>query len=138
MIVQYIAGSEIVEVHTTAAANDKGFAEFDDVDTVMVSLKFANGAIGVIENSRFAAYGHDTQAEVFGEKGKVTCGPNLGDTVILATNDGLQLDPYLAHIQRYEYTFALEMEAFIASVRRGAVDDRSATGLDGVSHLILT
>ena len=85
---RYIAGSEIVEVHTTATANDRGFAEFDDVDTVLVALKFANGAIGSIENSRFAAYGHDTQAEVFGEQGKVHCGPNHANSVVLATKDG--------------------------------------------------
>jgi myo-inositol 2-dehydrogenase/D-chiro-inositol 1-dehydrogenase len=85
---RYIADAEIVEVHTTATANDRGFAEFDDVDTVLVALKFANGAIGSIENSRFAAYGHDTQAEVFGEKGKVHCGPNHADSVVLATKDG--------------------------------------------------
>jgi myo-inositol 2-dehydrogenase / D-chiro-inositol 1-dehydrogenase len=88
---RYIAGSEIVEVHTTATANDQGFADFDDVDTVLVALKFANGAIGSIENSRFAAYGHDTQAEVFGEKGKVHCGPNHADSVVLATKDGVSV-----------------------------------------------
>ena len=36
---RYIAGSEIVEVSVTAVANDRGFAEFDDVDTVLASLK---------------------------------------------------------------------------------------------------
>ena len=132
---RYIAGSEIVEVSTTATANDKGFAEFDDVDTVLVSVKFANGAIGQIENSRFAAYGHDTQAEVFGSLGKVHCGPNLADTVVLATGDGLQMDTYLAHIDRYEYTFALEMEAFVERVREGAAtpEERAADGLDGTA-----
>ena len=44
----------------------------------------------------------------------------LNDTVVLATGDGLQMDTYLAHIDRYEYTFALEMEAFVERVREGA------------------
>jgi predicted dehydrogenase len=43
------------------------------------------------------------------------------------------MDTYLAHVQRYEYTFALEMEAFIASVKGGHLlsEDRSADGMDG-------
>ena len=43
------------------------------------------------------------------------------------------MDTYLAHVQRYEYTFALEMEAFIASVRQGHMppEGRSAGGMDG-------
>ena len=42
-----------------------------------------------------------------------------------------QMDPYLAHVERYEYTFALEMDAFVAAVRRGEADSRAAHGLDG-------
>ena len=30
-----------------------------DVDTAVISLKFANGALGIIENSRKAVYGYD-------------------------------------------------------------------------------
>lgn len=43
------------------------------------------------------------------------------------------MDTYLAHVQRYEYTFALEMEAFVASVREGHMpsEGRSANGMDG-------
>ena len=39
------------------------------MDTAVVSLKFANGAMGVIDNSRKAVYGYDQRVEVFGSEG---------------------------------------------------------------------
>ena len=47
---------------------DPGIGEAGDVDTALVTLKFANGAIGVIDNSRKAVYGYDQRVEVFGSE----------------------------------------------------------------------
>ena len=43
--------------------------EFGDIDTDVVTLKFANGAVGVIDNSRKAVYGYDQRLEVFCSNG---------------------------------------------------------------------
>lgn len=72
---------------------------------------------GTIENCRYANYGHDTRIEVFGEKGRIDAGPNLTNTVKFANEKGYQTtDPLYPHLQRYEYTFQLEMQAFINDV----------------------
>lgn len=45
-----------------------------DIDTAVITLKLANGAIAVIDNSRKAVYGYDQRAEVFGSKVQIqTC-----------------------------------------------------------------
>ena len=42
------------------------------MDTCIITLRFANGALGVIDNSRQAVYGYDQRIEVFGSKGCIT------------------------------------------------------------------
>ena len=37
---------------------------FGDVDTSLITMKFANGAIGMIDNSRQAVFGYDQRLEV--------------------------------------------------------------------------
>ena len=50
---------EVVEVYATGAAlSDPRFAEVGDIDTALVTLRFAAGALGVIDNSRSAGYGY--------------------------------------------------------------------------------
>ncbi len=69
-LARYLSGSEVVEVFANGAVLvDEEIGKAGDVDTAIVTLKFANGAIGVIDNSRQAVYGYDQRAEVFGSKG---------------------------------------------------------------------
>ena len=57
-MVRYLSGSEVVEVSAIGAVLvDEEIGAVGDVDTAIVTLKFANGAIGVIDNSRQAVYG---------------------------------------------------------------------------------
>jgi myo-inositol 2-dehydrogenase/D-chiro-inositol 1-dehydrogenase len=45
----------------------------------MITLKFENGAIGVIDNSRKAVYGYDQRVEIFGSKGMIRVDNNAPD-----------------------------------------------------------
>ena len=66
---RFLAGSEVTEVNAVGSVLvDPGIGEAGDVDTALVTLKFANGAIGVIDNSRKAVYGYDQRVEVFGSE----------------------------------------------------------------------
>ena len=57
----------IVAVHSWGSVLvDPGFHDADDVDTVMVMLKFANGALGVVEGGRRTTWGYDIRTEVSG------------------------------------------------------------------------
>ena len=82
----YLSGSEVTEVSTFGTIKvDEEFAKYDDVDTAIVMLKFENGAIGVIDNSREAPYGYDQRTEVHCRKGCVQVANDLGDTAMIST-----------------------------------------------------
>ena len=55
---RYLSGSEVTEVFAYGVAlSDADYKQFNDVDTAIVMMKFENGALGVIDNSRAAQYG---------------------------------------------------------------------------------
>ena len=77
---RYIAGSEVTEVFTNATVLvDPEIGKAGDVDTAIITLTFANGAIGVIDNSRKAVYGYDQRVEIFGSKGMISADNNYPD-----------------------------------------------------------
>ncbi|MDQ3249513.1 MAG: Gfo/Idh/MocA family oxidoreductase, partial [Chloroflexota bacterium] len=68
----WLADEAPVEVYATGAALiDPAIGEAGDVDTSMLILKMASGALCHIDNSRRAAYGYDERIEVFGAAGMV-------------------------------------------------------------------
>ena len=64
-------------------------AEAGDVDTDIVTLRFANGALGVIDNSRQAVYGYDQRLEVFCSAGVAQADNQTVDTVVRGDISGM-------------------------------------------------
>ncbi len=117
----FLAGCDVTEVYAMGASLvDPRIGEAGDVDTAIVTLTFENGALGVIDNSRRAAYGYDQRVEVFGSLG-MAAGENDGDsTVRLSTADGVLSDkPQYFFLERYMDSFAEEMRQFVGAVREG-------------------
>lgn len=115
----YLAGCDVTEVYAMGTSLvDKRIGEAGDVDTAIVTLTFANGAIGVIDNSRRAAYGYDQRVEVFGSLG-MAADENDGDsTVKISTAEGVTGDkPQYFFLERYMASFIQEMRCFIDSVQ---------------------
>ncbi|WP_308637570.1 inositol 2-dehydrogenase [Paenibacillus silvisoli] len=129
---RYVAGSDIVEVYAQGGVLiDPVFAECGDVDTAIVTLKFANGALGVIDNSRQAVYGYDQRVEVFGSKGSVAVTNDYPNTAEISTADGIYRDkPLHFFLERYNGAYAEETQLFIESIR----DDKPVpvSGSDGL------
>ena len=72
-MVRYLTASDVVEVFANGAVLvDPLIGKAGDIDTAIISLKMANGALAVIDNSRKAVYGYDQRAEVFGSKGQAS------------------------------------------------------------------
>jgi myo-inositol 2-dehydrogenase / D-chiro-inositol 1-dehydrogenase len=72
-LARFILGDDpIVEVYATGSVLvEPKFHEIGDVDTAMVVMKAASGALVHINNSRRAVYGYDQRVEAFGSKGMV-------------------------------------------------------------------
>ncbi|MCC8179410.1 MAG: inositol 2-dehydrogenase [Planctomycetes bacterium] len=106
---------------------DPEIGKAGDVDTAMVTIKFKNGAICHINNSRRAVYGYDQRAEVFGSKGMVYTNNMHTDNSVTALVDGYRQPPIMNFfMQRYIPAYEAEGKAFAQSIR-----DNKPTPTDG-------
>ena len=117
-MVRYLSGSEVTEVNTVGAVlTDPDYAKYGDVDTAIVTLKFANGAIGVIDNCRTAPYGYDQRVEVHCEKGCVQDRNDLENEAFISRGDGVfSAKPTWFFLERYNDAFIAEEKEFIDCV----------------------
>ncbi|MCX7970227.1 MAG: inositol 2-dehydrogenase [Negativicutes bacterium] len=136
-MVRYLTGSEVTEVYANAAVTvDPAIGEAGDVDTALISLKFANGAIGVIDNCRRAVYGYDQRVEVLGTRGGITVGNDLPTTVSLSTSEAVLSDkPKYFFLERYEGSFIEEMRQFFDSIANNR--PTPVTGIDGLKPVLI-
>lgn len=128
---RYLIGDEVTEVYATGGVRvDPSIGEAGDIDTAVITLKFRNGVIGTIDNSREAVYGYDQRVEVFGSKGMVTAANPLTDTVTFSDSAGTRAaaPPYF-FIERYKPAFLAELQAFLTCIREDTAP--LVTGEDG-------
>ncbi len=114
-MVRYLSGSEVEEVSAvgTCLVNPEiGVA--GDVDTCIITLRFKNGALGVIDNSRQAVYGYDQRVEVFGSKGCITADNETANNTTLYTADGVSKEkPLWFFLERYNDAYIQEEVDFV-------------------------
>ncbi|MEM8949877.1 MAG: Gfo/Idh/MocA family oxidoreductase, partial [Pseudomonadota bacterium] len=73
-LARYFAG-DIVSVHASGAnLVDPEIGTLGDIDSAMITMRAANGALIHISNSRRAVYGYDQRVEAFGERGMLQAG----------------------------------------------------------------
>jgi myo-inositol 2-dehydrogenase/D-chiro-inositol 1-dehydrogenase len=105
-------------------------AGIGDVDTDVVTLRFANGALGVIDNSRQSVYGYDQRLEVFGSAGAARAENEANDTVLRSDAEGvLSAKPPRFFIDRYLECYVTEFREFVDCVLNDKVPP--VTGEDG-------
>lgn len=128
---RFLIGSEVDEVYVQAGVNiDPAIGEAGDVDTAVTMLRFANGVIGTIDNSRKAVYGYDQRVEIFGSGGAIHTLNNYPNNVVVSTAQAVQRDlPQHFFMQRYAGSYAAEIEQFVAAVQKDQAPP--VTGLDG-------
>ena len=69
-LLRWITGDEAEEVYAIGAAMvDPRVAEVGDVDTSIVAIRMASGALCQIDSARRTGYGYDERIEVFGSNG---------------------------------------------------------------------
>jgi myo-inositol 2-dehydrogenase/D-chiro-inositol 1-dehydrogenase len=112
-----LAPLAIEEVYATGSTLiEPTIAEFGDVDTSLVVLRFSNGALGVIDDSREAAYGYDVRGELHGSKGMVLVGQaRLRNGELLdARHATADVDSF---IERFADAYRAEVADFVSAIR---------------------
>lgn len=109
---------------------DPAIGEAGDLDTCLITLKFANGAIGMIENSRQAVYGYDQRVEVFGSAGAARSDNLFPNAVTVSTTKSIARDlPLNFFMERYLQSYQDELAIFVDCLSRGV--EPPVTGQDG-------
>jgi myo-inositol 2-dehydrogenase/D-chiro-inositol 1-dehydrogenase len=136
-----MARSFIPDIVSVTAVGLRQFSDeiptHDDFDAAVVTMVGAGGESITITNSRHSAYGYDQRLEAFGSAGLLQVG-NLSDTVVRSST-ATSVDagePYQRFfLERYERAYALELAAFVRTVRG---EDAGCPGFeDGRAALLL-
>jgi myo-inositol 2-dehydrogenase/D-chiro-inositol 1-dehydrogenase len=122
------AGANLIEPY---------IADAGDIDSSIVVLRSATGALAQITNSRRCSFGYDQRVEAFGSTGMLTAQNQLPTSVRFAGADRSEAAaPYLNFFrERYEPAYRAELDHFIASVENGTAPSPSFT--DGREALVL-
>jgi predicted dehydrogenase len=115
-VARWLVG-EVVEVTAHGAACDPAFAALGDIDTAVCVLRFANGALGVIDNSRSARYGYECSTEVMGTLATVRV---EAPRPVEWRTPGQAGYPLARDFEeRYPAAYTAELDAFARCVRDG-------------------
>lgn len=147
-ILRYLTGAEIVELFAIGKILiEPKFAEVNDYDTIMVSLKFDNNSIGSIDGSMQALYGCDERVEIFGSKGCILINNVTATQVFLYDSNGGKTDKLaneawsnkqsysLFYMERFHDAFIKEFEEFFKAI----LNDTKpiCTGIDGLKNILI-
>ncbi len=134
---RFLLGSEVDQVFVFAGVLiDPDIGKAGDFDTAVTALRFSNGALGVIDNSRASAYGYDQRIEVFGSHGAVIVGNRSPDNTIVSDAGGIHAPkPYYFFLERYAESYYEEIKAFIHCICENT--EPSVTGRDGKIPVVM-
>jgi myo-inositol 2-dehydrogenase/D-chiro-inositol 1-dehydrogenase len=121
-------GTNLIEPYIEAAG---------DIDSSIVVLRSASGALAQITNSRRCTFGYDQRVEAFGSTGMLTAQNQLPTSVRFAGADRSEsAAPYLNFFrERYEPAYRAELDHFVTSIETGASPSPSFN--DGRAALVL-
>ncbi len=115
---------------------DPEIGKAGDIDTAVVTLRYSDGRIAVIKNSRRAAYGYDQRIEILGSAGLLAAANVLESTVSKATSAGVvSAKPEYFFLERYMRAYAAEWAAFVDAVTKNT--PLPVTLADGVNALAI-
>ena len=134
---RFLIGDEVDEVYTTGGVMvDPEIGAAGDLDTALIVLRFRNGVIGTIDNSRQAAYGYDQRVEILGSRGSIATGNRYPNQAVVSTATEVRKDlPLNFFMDRYTESYAGEIRAFVQAVR----EDRPTpvSGADGLVAVVM-
>jgi myo-inositol 2-dehydrogenase/D-chiro-inositol 1-dehydrogenase len=118
-VIRWITGQEAVEVYATGTNQGADFfRELGDVDNSAAVVTFADGALGVVSNTRYNGRGYDVRLEVHGSKDSVAAGVE-DKWPIRSLEPGVGFpagEPHRFFMDRFRPAFQTEFEVFLEVV----------------------
>jgi myo-inositol 2-dehydrogenase / D-chiro-inositol 1-dehydrogenase len=134
---RFLMGSEVVQVQATGSVQlFPEVAALGAVDTAVINLKFASGAIGSVELSRRVAFGEDVRTEVHGTDGSAFIGglPIAGGSAI-GREGGIRWDATPPSMPRFAAAYTDQARAFGRSIQND--EPMSPSGADGRAAFVI-
>ena len=135
-LARWLMGDEIAEVHSyTSVAIRPEVAQYGDVVTSVVNLKYGKGAIGNVESYVQAVYGYDVRTEIVGSKGSILVGSLQQTPATFLTASGGTRTLADHFLTRFADAYVGEVRDFVQSM----LQDRSprVSGEDGLKALAI-
>jgi predicted dehydrogenase len=127
---RWIMNDEIAEVHAYGAVLAfPEIAQFNDIDTALVSIKFSKGTLGAVENYMQACYGYDVRTEIVGTKGTIMTGYLQQTAEVVMTMEGSKTDVVDHFLVRFAEGYLNEMRDFVQTIQTDS--EPKVTGFDG-------
>ncbi len=131
---RWLTGSEFETVHVVASnyrCRDRAAEYPDFYDTFVLTCRFANGVLGVIEGAVSVGYGYDARTEVLGSEGVVRVGDLRADRVTRYDRKGdHQARTVPSWRNLFKDAYRSEAAAFVDAVLTGG--DPEVSGYDGL------
>lgn len=118
-----------------AVVSDPMFAELGDVDTAMVVLRFASGALGALDITRVAGYGFESGLELLGASATARVPGGRVDGLELLTPGRIGATHAVDFLERFEPAYPRELEGFADALLDGGAP--RVDGRDGLAAMRL-
>ncbi|MFZ9036036.1 MAG: inositol 2-dehydrogenase [Francisellaceae bacterium] len=130
---RFLAQSEVKTVYATGSCLiNPSFKQHDDIDTAVIQLKFKNGALAVIDNSRQAVYGYDQRIEVFSNKAALKADNKRAHHVEFYGSDEVKEAVFENFfLERYKEAYINQFSAFFAAIENQLPS--AVSGFDGLA-----
>ncbi len=119
-VARWLIGREVEEVYAAGSVLvEPAVAEIGDVDTILTTLRYEGGALGMVDNCRQSVYGYDVRAEIHGSEGKLVIGDHRRTAVTLLEPNRSSHDHIDWFLDRFADAYRDEVIDFVDCVRTG-------------------
>src|SRR5918999_1609791 len=118
--VRWMMGQEVRELFAMGSALvSPVFQELGDIDTSVISLRFDDDSLGVIDNSRRSGVGYDVRTEVFGSEGALMIGYSRDTPMLRLDANGIHSDHIHWFLERFDQAYIDELKIFVDGIVDG-------------------
>jgi myo-inositol 2-dehydrogenase/D-chiro-inositol 1-dehydrogenase len=118
--VRWMMGQEVRELFAMGSAIVSPlFQELGDIDTSVISLRFNDDSLGVIDNSRRSGFGYDVRTEVFGSEGALMIGYSRDTPMLRLDANGIHSDHIHWFLERFDQAYIDELKIFVDGIVDG-------------------